>query len=79
MFSFTLKGTFNAEQQTDLADKLIDAGCDYPEVSAHNDIITLEFFPDASEQDLQQVIQDEIKRVESTGVSINLLVKPDSE
>lgn len=70
IFSVTLEGTFNAEQQTALTDKLIDAGCDYPEISAHNDTITLEFFPDTSKDSFKKVMLKEIKRVESIGLAI---------
>lgn len=61
-----------------LSDSLIEAGCDYPEVSAHNDIITLEFFNEGISENFQGVVLEEIKRVESVGVFISSLVEADA-
>ncbi|MFK0573317.1 hypothetical protein, partial [Endozoicomonas sp.] len=62
-FSFILQGRFSDEEQMNLSDSLIEAGCDYPEVSAHNDIITLEFFNEGINDNFQGVILEEMKRV----------------
>ena len=77
-FSFILQGYYTPEQQMDLTDKLIEAGCDYPEVTAHNGVITLEFFAERTEeQTMFDIMMEELKRVESTGAKIFNVAQPD--
>ena len=75
-FGLVLHGRYNIDQEMELCDSLIEAGCDYPEVSSTNDIVLIEF--EVERSDFRQVILEEIQKVESTGAKVAKLYNGDS-
>ncbi len=75
-FGFFLDGLYDMEQQMELCDALIEAGCDYPEVTSLHDRVLLEFQSDAT--DHRRAILNEVQKIESTGARVARMLADDA-
>ena len=75
-FGLILHGRYNVDQEMELCNALIEAGCDFPEVSSKNNIVLIEFTSDNS--DYRQAILDDIYKVEAAGAKVAKLANGDS-